>query len=216
MTTSDPKKSAPDPTARATTARYRRYPGETRAAMLIEAGIACLARGGILAFTVDNICREADASRGLITHHFGSKGGLLAAIYARMYDQLLASIDAIDRDEADIQSLVDATFAPQVFNPDSLKVWLALWGEIANNDALRAIHRTRYVRFRAAISRALSREAVARGVTIDADRVAAMFIALSDGLWLEQSIDPETLSLAAAHEAGLDLLEAFLGPRPPH
>ena len=39
--------------------RYRRYTSETRGAMLIEAGMKCLARGGITAFTIDNICTSA-------------------------------------------------------------------------------------------------------------------------------------------------------------
>ncbi len=62
--------------------RFRRYAADIRAAMLVEAGMVCLARGGITAFTVDNICAEAGASRGLIAHHFGGKDGLLAAVYA--------------------------------------------------------------------------------------------------------------------------------------
>ena len=62
------------------------------AAMLVDAGLACLARGGITAFTIDNICREANASRGLVTHHFGSKDGLLAACYSQMYDRLTAAL----------------------------------------------------------------------------------------------------------------------------
>ena len=48
--------------------RYRRYTSEVRAKMLVEAGLACLAQGGIRAFTVDNICKVSGASRGLITH----------------------------------------------------------------------------------------------------------------------------------------------------
>ena len=72
--------------------RFRRYSSETRAAMLVDASLVCLARGGILDFTIDSICREAGVSRGLITHHFGSKDGLLAAVYATMHDRLLSTI----------------------------------------------------------------------------------------------------------------------------
>lgn len=194
------------------TPRYRRYSSETRAAMLVEAGLACLARGGITAFTVDNICREAGASRGLITHHFGSKDGLLAAVYATMYDRLMAAIAPPGTPEPGLVELVAANFAPEVFNSDSLKIWLALWGEIANNDALRNVHRRRYVEFRASVSRAIAAEAATRGRRVDADAVAVMFIALSDGVWLEQGIDAEMLSPAAAREACFGMLEAFLGP----
>ena len=61
--------------------KFSRLTPDQRRAALIAAGLACLARGGILEFTIDNICREAGVSRGLITHHFGSKDGLLSLIH---------------------------------------------------------------------------------------------------------------------------------------
>ena len=194
--------------------RFRRYSSETRAAMLVDAGLACLARGGILDFTIDSICREAGVSRGLITHHFGSKDGLLAAVYATMYDRLLTAIAPADGPVPSLVRLVEASFAPEVFNRASLKIWLALWGEIANNAALQAVHRRRYSDFRAGVAGAIATEAARRNRPVDADALAVMFIALSDGVWLEQAIDPSMLSPDAAREACFGLLEAYLGPLP--
>ncbi|MBS0573364.1 MAG: TetR family transcriptional regulator C-terminal domain-containing protein [Proteobacteria bacterium] len=187
--------------------------------MLIEAGMRCLAQGGITAFTIDNICREASASRGLVTHHFGSKDGLLAAIYAAMYDRLTAVLqngrsDARPGPGPDLCALVESTFSPEVFNPASLKIWLALWGEIANNEALRQVHRQRYRSLLADVSEAVAAEAARCGAAVDADRIAVMFVALNDGLWLEQGIDPAMLPLDAAREACYLFLEAHLGPLP--
>jgi AcrR family transcriptional regulator len=194
--------------------RFRRYSSETRAAMLVDAGLACLARGGILDFTIDSICREAGVSRGLIAHHFGSKDGLLAAVYATMYDRLLTAIAPADGPVPSLVRLVEASFAPEVFNRASLKIWLALWGEIANNEALQAVHRRRYSDFRASVAGAIATEAARRNRPVDADALAVMFIALSDGVWLEQAIDPSMLSPDAAREACFGLLEAYLGPLP--
>jgi len=192
--------------------RYRRYSSETRGAMLVEAGLACLARGGITAFTVDNICREANASRGLITHHFGSKNGLLAAVYATMYDRFTAVVAPEGRPSPDLVTLVEANFAPSVFNPDSLRIWLALWGEIANTPALRDVHRQRYLDLLATVERAVAAEAAARNLSLDARAVAVLFVALSDGLWLEQGIDKTMLSRDAARDACYAFFESFLGP----
>lgn len=192
--------------------RFRRYSSETRGAMLVEAGLACLARGGITAFTVDNICREANASRGLITHHFGSKNGLLAAVYATMYDRFTAVIAPEGRPPADLAALIEANLDPAVFNPDSLRIWLALWGEIANNAELREVHRQRYLDLLATVERAVAAEAGARGRRLDARAVAVLFVALSDGLWLEQGIDPTMLSRKAARDACYGFFEAVLGP----
>ncbi len=188
--------------------RFRRYPSETRAAMLVEAGLACLARGGILAFTIDNICTEAKASRGLVTHHFGSKDGLLAACYGAMYDRVMAALEPAQS----LRAVVDAGFAPEVFNPESLRIWLALWGEIAQNETMRQAHRRLYGRYRSRVAAAVAQEAEARGWVVDAERVAVMFIALSDGVWLEQGIDPEMMAPGAGRAACIALLEAWLGP----
>ncbi|MBI1220019.1 MAG: TetR family transcriptional regulator [Rhodobacteraceae bacterium] len=190
--------------------RFRRYSSETRGAMLIEAALVCLARGGITAFTVDNICREAKASRGLITHHFGSKDALLAAVYATMYDRFTAVFDEGDRLPGAV-GLIEANFDPAVFNPESLKIWLALWGEIANNEDLRAVHRQRYQDLLDQVARTLAEEAAARGKTIDARSVAVQFVALSDGVWVENGIDPTMLSREAARESCYAFLENLLG-----
>lgn len=193
--------------------RYRRYSSETRGAMLIEAGMKCLAQGGITAFTIDNICREAAASRGLVTHHFGSKDGLLAAVYATMYDRFTAVMDPGPGGQ-DICALVEANFDAEVFNPDSLRIWLALWGEIANNDELRTVHRQRYRNLLSIVAEALATEAEARKRHIDAEAVAVTFVALTDGLWLEQGIDTTMMSRDAAREACYRFLETHLGSLP--
>jgi hypothetical protein len=131
-----------------------------------------------------------------------------------MHDRLLSTIAPADAPMPSLVDLVEATFAPEVFNRSSLKIWLALWGEIANNAALQAVHRRRYGDFRASVVQAITAEAARRNRTVDADALAVMFIALSDGVWLEQAIDPSMLSPAAAQEACFGLLEAYLGPLP--
>jgi TetR/AcrR family transcriptional regulator, transcriptional repressor of bet genes len=205
-----------DPRARPARAKpkFRRYTSEVRAAMLIEAGMACLARGGILGFTVDNICAEAGASRGLITHHFGSKDGLLAAIYAAMYDQALSKLTAPDGAPLALPELIEQLFAEDTYNRFSLNVWLALWGEIARNPALMAEHRRYYTLYRDRLARGIEAYAAATRRPVDAERLAVLVISIFDGLWLEQCIAPDLLSPSGAKDNCHAMLEAFLGPLP--
>lgn len=179
--------------------------------MLVEAGLACLARGGITAFTIDNICTEAKASRGLIAHHFGSKDGLLAAVYAAAYAPFLAAISPAEGPEPDLGALVEAAFSDALFARENLNVWLALWGEIAVNPALKAAHRRLFDAYQASVSRAIARHAAARGLAVDAEGLSLSFIALIDGYWLEQHIDPERLSQDRARAAFLQIWEPVLG-----
>ncbi len=145
--------------------KFARQSAEARREMLVEAGIACLAKDGILGFTIDRICAEAKVSRGLITHHFKSIDGLLAAVYETMYGKVLSVIEepgVATTPEARLVEIIDAMFSREFFNRESLNIWLALWGEIANNPALLKVHRKQYARYRAGIERALLDVANAR------------------------------------------------------
>lgn len=192
--------------------KFRRYASEVRAAMLVEAGLTCLARSGILGFTIDNICAEAGTSRGLITHHFGSKDGLLAAVYAAMYDRTLTYFAKDDGAEPDLAGLIDKLFSDPVFDRESLNVWLALWGSISTNPVLREEHRKRYTIYRDAIARAVDAHAGQQGCKVDAQAIAVSCISLFDGLWLEQCIDPELMSPSSAKAACYRMLEPLVGP----
>ena len=196
--------------------KFSRHSVEARREMLIDAGLACLARHGILGFTIDRICTEAKVSRGLITHHFKSIDGLLAAVYGAMYGKALVAIEnprvpLNAMPEARLAAIIDAMFSKEFFNRESLNIWLALWGEIANNPALLKEHRTQYARYRRGIEHALEAVATARGLKIDTPLVAMMFVSLVDGLGLEWCIEPKLLSAKEAREACFKLLEPILG-----
>jgi TetR/AcrR family transcriptional regulator, transcriptional repressor of bet genes len=192
--------------------KYNRLTSAERKPALIEAGFACLARGGILAFTIDNVCKEAGVSRGLITHHFKSKDGLLVAIYRAMYERMLTVIETAATSKPRLLFILDTLFAPDLFSRDELNIWLALWSEIVNNPALKREHRRQYTRYRRAIETAFAEFAAQRGVDLDVKALSQMLIALVDGLGLERCIAPKLLSPRAAKQICLSTLERLLGP----
>lgn len=182
--------------------------------MLVRAGLACLAEGGVAAFTVDNICRKAGASRGLIAHHFGSKDGLLAAVHEAAYAPLLERM-APGPGALGLGQLFDRMFDAEAHDVATLRVWLALWGEIAVNPALKAAHRRNYGLYRAIVEEVIAAHCRLRGLGHDPGALAASVIALVDGLWLERCIDPEGFDAVRARKACLGLLEPVLGPLEP-
>lgn len=179
--------------------------------MLVQAGLDCLAEGGITAFTVDNICRKAEASRGLIAHHFGGKEQLLAAVYEAAYQPMLDKI-RLGAGGPGLGPLIDRMFDAEARDLPTLRIWLALWGEIAVNPALKAAHRQNYGHYRAIVEGAITVHCLGRGLVLDAGLLAASVIALVDGLWLEQCIDPDGFDNKLAREACLSMLEPILGP----
>jgi TetR/AcrR family transcriptional regulator, transcriptional repressor of bet genes len=201
--------------------RYSRKSPAARRQMLVEAATRCLSRGGIAAFTVDQICKEAKVSRGLINHYFPSKDDLLVEIYkTSLYREVNAYIAEAAKHgqenngapELLLKAIVEANFAPAYFSRSNLLVWLALWGEIATNAKLKSAHRRLYDGYRKKLAEAIERVAASRARDIDALNLARSFIALIDGLWLEWCLDSRAVSAAAAREASYALLEAQLGP----
>lgn len=189
-------------------ARFTRLSAADRRTQLMDVALAGLAKGGIQEFTVDRICAAAGVSRGLILHHFGSMGGLLAAVYARLYRETTPDLTALPP-EARIEALITGIFAPRAFNRDRLNAWVALWGQIANTPALRDEHRRQYETYLAQVSAAIA--AVADAET-DACALAKSLICLIDGLCLQHCLDPAAMPADAAKAACRAFLAPHLGP----
>ena len=190
--------------------RFERLTADQRREKLVEAGISCLSRHGIQGFTVDAICQEASSSRGLIVHHFGSKDALLAAVYAEVFQGLLAGLDTIGPEAVTPEALVEGVLSGGFMDRKYLNVWLALWGEIAVNPAMQDEHRKLNARFRERLAMSLNRMAARDGKTIDSYRAAILLISLADGLWLQQCIDPSLLAADRAKEHCLNVVKAVL------
>jgi AcrR family transcriptional regulator len=173
---------------------YHRKTARQRRSELIDAGIACLGRGGMSAFTIDQICKQAGVSRGLINHHFDSKEALLVSIYAQMTEYLVREHEAtVPRQQ--IASFIDGSFDAASFNKSNLRAWLAIWGQVATHAELKSLHQQRYQKYRLQLVEALTVISEAEQLAIDADSVARQLIALIDGLWLEYCLHSDGFSL---------------------
>ncbi|MCV2867077.1 TetR/AcrR family transcriptional regulator [Defluviimonas sp. WL0002] len=192
--------------------RFNRLTSTERRADLIEAGLTCMARGGIQEFTVDRICAEAGVSRGLITHHFGSMSALLTAVYAKKYDDATSLRRAPAPGESQLSALLDALLSPEVFNRESYSIWLTLWGQICINEEMRAEHRAQYAVYVSDVAAAIDDVASRNGRIVDARMLARTLIPLLDGLGIQHAIDPDSMPLLNARSACRTLLEPHLGP----
>lgn len=192
--------------------RYSRKSVQVRRRELIDAAIRCLGRGGISAFTVDQICREAGVSKGLLNHHFEGKDELLLCAYESMTSYLRPGTAHSGDAGADmIQAVIDLSFNRTTFDRSQLRAWLAIWGEIAAHPQLQEMHRKRYRELRRGLTSAIGSIAARRRRSINARGLARTLIATIDGLWLECCLDPRALPLRAAREDCYRLIESELG-----
>lgn len=189
-----------------TAPKFKRLAPEARASELVQAGLRVLSRGGITAFTIDNICKAAGASRGLVGHYFGGKDGLLAACYAAAYAPLMRAV-AQDGSPPTLKELIEELLGDSHLSTEDMTIWLALWGEIAINPVLRAEHLRHYRTYRAAIAQATARHFGRDRPDATDDTLATALIALLDGMWLESSIAPSEMSRERARAAVQVLLQ---------
>jgi len=176
---------------------FQRKSSRQRRQELIEAGIVCLGKGGMSAFTIDQICRQAGVSRGLINHHFVSKDDLLVCIYAHMTDYLMRDGSGLSPQQQ-ISGFIDSSFDKNSFKKSHLRAWLAIWGEVATNPDLKTLHQSRYQKYRQQLVSALTGIDIAGISPPVAEHIARQLIALIDGLWLEYCLHSEGFSLASA------------------
>jgi len=191
----------------AATARNRETP-EVRRKLLIEATMRSIAKFGYAGTTIETICSEAQVSRGLINHHFGSKEELIRQSYKALRDEWVAAthgsvVDEFAEPEERLRALIRVSFGPTMFKQEYLGIWAGFWSAIGKSPALRKLNRELFDKDRETYQQIFEEIARKRGRTIDTRRAALSIIALIDGFWLEWCLDPKGFTAEEAEAACL-------------
>jgi AcrR family transcriptional regulator len=165
-----------------------------RRRQLIEAARRCVAVGGFASITVDDVCAEAGVSKGAFYVYFDGKQDLLIALLEDEEAEVLsmmrtladAPIDHVDRLRRFARAMVR-----RGEDPSALQIRADLWAEVNANPTVRERWAT-VVRERRALLRGWVEEAVRGGELrpIPANALAAILLALADGLMLHAALDP--------------------------
>ena len=195
------------PGAAAANTRNRETP-EVRRRMLIEATMRSIAKFGYAGTTIETICEEAQVSRGLINHHFGSKEELIRQSYKALRDEWVAQThgaiaEHYDDPEDKLRAMIRVSFGPTMFKQEYLGIWAGFWSAIGKSPALRRMNRELFDKDREAYEAIFEEIGRKRGRRIDARRAALTVIALIDGFWLEWCLDPKSFTAAEAEAACL-------------
>jgi TetR/AcrR family transcriptional repressor of bet genes len=168
--------------------RNRKNQREFRKRQLIDATIDCIDKLGISQTTLARIAQRAGLSQGNVVFHFNSKDELLEQTLHFLNDEYTANWQtALESAESDprsqLQALIEASFAPQIFNRRKISVWYAFWGESRS--------RPKYMRVCGDSDRAFSdtilsicQTAEARNeLNLSAQTAAHSIEGMIDGLW---------------------------------
>jgi AcrR family transcriptional regulator len=182
------------PTTRRRTQSERRAETERR---LLDAAMRLVGAGGVRAVTLASVGAEAGYSRGIVSHHFGSRQALMDAV-ARDVQRRFAPHHVTGTGLERVLGLVDAYLADLAARDLDARVFLVLWTEaIASDEELRPVFAERDAAFRQGWGDAI-RAGVADGSIrsdVDPDAAAVALAALTRGAGLQRLLTPEAIDL---------------------
>jgi AcrR family transcriptional regulator len=161
---------------------------------LLEAADRCAGRMGFKDMTVDDVCSEAQLSKGAFYTYFAQKDDLLLALFeddARSLDDLMSNLERRIPNNRERIRLYTQEVMARSENPAEVQVRADIWTAIATDGAVRSsfakIMQARRVRLRSWIEGAIQTGEL---VDLPANALASILLALSDGLLLQGSADP--------------------------
>lgn len=159
---------------------------------ILDATEKLMGTRGYAATSISDIRKACGLPASSIYWHFGSKDGVLAAVMERGAHRYFAAIPA----EATAEQQLDAVVEQQSQHPDFLRLFLLLSLERSDDPAVaqvvRRVRDTAIERFRDAIAQLLPATVPQRKADRVLDELAALAVAMSDGIFLAVHLEPET------------------------
>jgi AcrR family transcriptional regulator len=192
----------------------RRTQAERRAETerrVLDAAAEIVAEDGVGALTLAAVGTEAGYSRGIVTHHFGSRRALMEAL-ARSIQGLVASAPPEPTGIERVLVQIDLYLQTLQRKPRDTRVFSTLWAAaIAGDPDLRPVFAERDAEFRAAFARPL-RAAIDDGTVrvTDPDVTALWIVGQLRGVGLQLVLAPDAVDFTVLREQVGAILRAGL------
>jgi AcrR family transcriptional regulator len=198
-----------------TTVRERRTQSARRAEAerrVVEATKQVIAELGVGAVTFAAIGARAGYSRGIVTHHFGSRQNLMQTL-ARSLQNLVPAPPTDTPGREQLLAQVDLYLTTLQHNPQDTQVFSMLWAEaIAGDPDLRPIFIERDAEFRALVAQ-LVRIGIEDGTissALDADATAMAIVGQLRGIGLQLVLTDCAADYESLRQAITQILDAGL------
>lgn len=194
----------------------RRTQAERRAATqsrLLDAAIRIVAEHGVRAVTTAAAGERAGYSRGIVSHHFGSRDALMVALAEAVQTRFRPSLEG-EHGRARVLRLVDDYLATVQAQPEDSRVFLRLWAAAIGNEepALTGAFVLRDAAFRQLFEEAIAEGAAdgSIGSEVDGGAAAAGLVALVRGIAMQWQVASELVSLHAVRRTVHQVLDVGL------
>ena len=190
------QREAPVRMSQAENRRFRRR-------SLLQAAMSTVARYDIQGATVERICAEAGASRGLIAHYFDSKESLLLAALEGWFETAIEIKREIAGDESlsaeqRIRRISSASFSQPSYSWENAAAWQAFTNASRHDPAYASAIRSASREVRRLLEPLFEQAAREHGESIDVEDAARSLYILTDGLWGSLASGKDDLKVGTA------------------
>lgn len=192
--------------------KRRTAPPEERREQLIQATIRSVANRGLADTTIATVAQEAGLSQGIVNLHFRSKEGLLTETLRYLADEYRSACQAAaaagEVSPVDgLLAMVELDFQRNICSREKLAVWFAFWGERRFRPTYRRICAERDRSYDDMVRLICARLCEEGGYkNVEPAVVADGLSALTDGLWLDLLVRPDSMSRERARRITLSYL----------
>jgi AcrR family transcriptional regulator len=184
--------------------------GEQSRELILDATERLMATRGYAATSISDIRKACGLPPSSIYWHFGSKEGVLAAVMERGAQRYFAAIPA----DVEVERQLDAVVSQQSQHPDFLRLFLLLSLERSDDPAVaevvRRVRDTAISRFRDAIAQIIPADVPPQKAQRVIAELAAVAVALSDGIFLADHLEPETTDIDRMYRRLYQTLTALI------
>lgn len=182
-------------------------------AALLDAAAELVVQHGVRSLTLARVGERAGYSRGIVTHHFGSKQALLERLARATQTGFVPGLADLPPGLDRLLKLVDGYVGALGDVGTTNRAFLLLWAEAATASELAPIFRERDEAFRSDL-----RSDVAAGIAdgdvrpdVEPDDVAVAVVGQLRGIGLQRLLDPHAVDTARLRHTVTDYWRRALG-----
>lgn len=178
---------------------------------LVEAAAKVFSRRGYEKASVDEVAEEAGFTKGAVYSNFKGKEDLFLATIDQHFDRRLQSVKRVmeeDQEEGKAHA-AGMDFMDQLnADPEYFALFFEFWAYAQRNPAVKRKFQPRVERFRLALAELFeAKSELGMPLTLPAEQLAAMVIAMAAGVARERELDPK----AVPDDMYARMLELFFG-----
>jgi TetR/AcrR family transcriptional regulator, fatty acid metabolism regulator protein len=192
-----------------------------RKAQILQAANDVFSRKGFHAANVSDVAAEAGISQGTVYHYFDSKEELFMAVFeawetGSLNREVQAAMDASKSASERLGYLGHAVGEYMALAEETFPASVEFWSHIHRDAFIREGFRRIFAELRATLAQ-LIQDGIAQGefVAIDSNAVAALLIAVYDGLILQWLADSQSVDWQTAFATLSELMFYGLLKNPP-